>query len=71
MMNRERYAVIRAKRAVSRKVRQLQRHRNVKRSLQKEREKTRETGSEARIVDAFGGIDIAVGQSWFSPQGRK
>jgi histidine ammonia-lyase len=70
-MNRERNAVRRATGAVRNKVRQLRRHRDAKKTVRVGPKKVRKTRGEPRIVDAFGGVDIAVGQGWFSPQGRK
>lgn len=71
MVNRKCSAVRRAGNSVGRSVRKVRRRWNAKRAVPDGRKKSREPNNDARTVDAFGGIDIAIGQSWFSPRGRK
>lgn len=61
----------RAAHAVRRKAALFQRRRGTKNGARVRRKEPGMRAADNRLVDAFGGIDIAVGRSWFGPQGRK
>jgi hypothetical protein len=48
------------------------RHRRGAKATARGRAKARSARAAVpRLVDAFGGIDMALGESWFIPRGRK
>ena len=71
MAMRKRKGIMRAARAARRKTALLQRRRGTKNVARNRRNETDERAADKRLVDAFGGIDIAIGRSWFGPRGRK
>lgn len=71
MVMHKRKGFSRAARAIRGKAALFQRRRGPKSAARGRGNQRGKRAADNRLVDAFGGIDIAAGHSWFGPLGRQ